>query len=51
MMIEYQVTEHKAKNCIVRVHKPILSDEERNKREEEVKTALNRFGRERRSKL
>ena len=26
--------------CIVRIHRPILTDEERKKREEEVKKAL-----------
>ncbi len=47
-MIEYQVTEHKSEKCIVRIHKPILTAEERKAREEEVKAALVQFERERR---
>lgn len=46
-MIEYTVTEHKGKNYIVRIHKPILSAEERQAREKEVRKALIEFGRER----
>lgn len=48
--MEYKVTEYRDEKCIVRIHKPILSEEEKNKRENDIKTALNRFGRERRSK-
>lgn len=47
-MIEYTVTELKGKNCTVRIHKPILTEEEYAKREEAVKEALIQFGRERR---
>ena len=46
-MTRYQVTVHEDENCIVRIHKPILTAEERKKREEEVKAALVQFGRER----
>lgn len=49
-MTEYRVTEHKAENCIVRIHKPILTEEERKAREENIKAALVQFGRETRSK-
>ena len=48
--MEYQVTEHIGEKCIVRIHKPLLSEEERKKREENVKTALVRFYKEVRSK-
>ena len=47
-MIEYQVTEHKSEKCIVRIHKPILTAEERKAREEDIKAALVRFEIERR---
>ena len=43
----YQVTEYRDEKCIVRIHKPILTDEEREKREEEVRKALIRFEKER----
>ena len=43
----YQVTEYRDDKCIVRVHRPILTVEERNTREEEVKKALVRFAKER----
>ena len=46
-MAEYQVTEYKNDKCIVRVHKPILTIEERKVREEEIKKALVRFIKER----
>lgn len=45
-MIEYQTTEYKTEKCIVRVHKPILTEEERKKREEEVKKAIIEFEKE-----
>lgn len=48
-MTEYQVTEYKGKNCTVRIHRPILTEEERKAREEEVKKALVRFYKETRS--
>ena len=50
MKTDYQVTEHLGEKCIVRIHKPILSEEERKKREENIKTALVRFYKETRSK-
>lgn len=50
MMVEYQVTVHESENCIARVHKPILSAEERKKREDDVKKALVKFEIERLSK-
>lgn len=46
-MTEYQVTEYKNDKCIVRVHKPILTVEERKAREEEIKKALVKFAKER----
>lgn len=46
-MAEYIVTEHKGKNYTVRVHSPILTAEEEQKREERIKAALVQFGRER----
>lgn len=46
-MIKYHVTEQRGKNCIVRVHRPILSPEERKAREENIKAALVQFERER----
>lgn len=45
--MKHNVTEHRSDKCIVRVHKPILTDDERKAREEDVKTALVQFGRER----
>lgn len=45
-MVEYQVTEHRGKNCIVRIHKPILTEEEQRAREERIKEALIQYGRE-----
>lgn len=43
----YQVTEYRDEKCIVRVHRPILTDRERRAREEEIKKALVRFEKER----
>jgi hypothetical protein len=48
-MIEYKTTVRKGNGCIVRIHRPILAEEERDKREKELKSALNRFGIERMS--
>lgn len=48
--MNYRVTEYKGKNSIVRIHRPILSAEERKAREEEVKKALVRFYKETRGK-
>ncbi len=45
-MVEYQVTEYRSEKCIARIHKPILTDEEQKTAEENIKTALVRFGRE-----
>jgi hypothetical protein len=45
-MVNYQVTVHKGNNCIVRIHKPILTEEERKIREERIKAALVQYGRE-----
>lgn len=45
-MLEYQVTEYKGNNCIVRIHSPILTKEERRAREERIKEALVQYGRE-----
>lgn len=46
-MAEYQVTEYKTDKCTVRIHKPILTKDERKAREDEVKKALVRFEKER----
>lgn len=43
----YQVTEYRDDKCIVRVHKPILTEKERKAREEEIKKALVIFAKER----
>lgn len=43
----YQTTEYRDEKCIVRIHRPILTDEERKIREEEVRQALIRFEKER----
>ncbi len=47
MKTKYITTVHECENCIVRVHRPILSAEERKSRENEVRKALVQFGRER----
>lgn len=47
--MKYKVTEHKGDKCTVRIHKPILTQEERKAREEDVKKALVRFYKETRS--
>lgn len=46
MMPEYTVTEHRGKNYVARIHRPILTDEERKAVEENMKTALIRFYKE-----
>ena len=45
-MSKYETTEYRDGKCIVRVHRPILTAEERKRREEEVKLALIRFYKE-----
>ena len=45
-MPEYKVTEYKDENCIVRIHKPILTAEEKERRLQEVRKALAEYGRE-----
>ena len=45
-MIEYEVTERIGKGYVARIHKPILTPEERKAREEEAKKALVRFYKE-----
>ena len=49
-MTEYQVMVHENEKCIARIHRPILSEEERKVREENIKAALVQFEREKRSK-
>lgn len=44
--MKYKVTEHKCEKYIVRIHRPILTAEERARREEEVKDALVQFYKE-----
>lgn len=46
--MRYKVTEYEDEKCIVRVHKPILTAEERRAREDEVRKALVQFEIERR---
>ena len=38
--MEYTTTVMKLPNCTIRVHKPILTPEERARREEEIKKAM-----------
>ena len=45
-MDKYRTTEYKGKGCIVRIHRPILTKEEREKRENEIKIALVQFAKE-----
>ena len=49
-MPEYKVTVYEDEKCIVRVHKPILTAEERKAREEVIKAAIVQFEIERRRK-
>lgn len=49
-MSKYQVTEHKGEKCIVRIHKPILTEEEEKVREEHIKASLVKFYKEARLK-
>lgn len=48
-MIEYTVTERKGKGYKATIIRPILSEEERLKREADVISALVQYGRERMS--
>lgn len=48
--MKYQVTKYECENCIVRIHKPILTEEEEKATEENIKAALVRFAKETRSK-
>lgn len=43
----YQVTEYRDEKCIVRVHRPILTEEQKKARDEEIKKALVVFAKER----
>lgn len=47
-MNEYRTVEHRDNGCIVRVHIPCLTEEEKSKREKEIESALIRFEKERR---
>ena len=49
-MSEYTVTTHKRANYTAIIRKPILTEEEYEKRVKDIKSALVEFGRERRSK-
>jgi len=42
-MTEYQVTRYEDEKCIVRIHKPILTEDERKAREEAVKACTKVF--------
>ena len=46
-MVEYEVTERKTAKYIAIIRKPILTDEEREAREDEVKKSLAKFYKER----
>lgn len=46
MKTKYKTTVYEDDMCIVRVHKPILTDEEYKRREDTVKQSLVRFRRE-----
>lgn len=46
-MTEYITTEYKVKGAIVRIHKPILTEEERARRLKDVEAALIEFAKER----
>lgn len=46
-MIEYKVTKHKTDKATVTIRKPILTDDERKAREEEIKKSLIQFYKER----
>ena len=50
-MTEYRTYEHRGKGCIVRVHVPILTEEEQRRRDKEIEAALIRFEKERRRGL
>jgi hypothetical protein len=50
-MSEYRTVEHRGKGCTVRVHIPILTEEEQDKRRREIELALIRFEQERRRGL
>ena len=39
-MVEYRTTEYRTANYIARIHRPILSDEERKVREAAIKEAM-----------
>ena len=41
--MEYTTEVYKIGNCTARVHRPVLTDEERARREDSVKKALERF--------
>ena len=49
-MTEYRTVEHKGKGCTVRVHIPILTEDEQNKRDKAIELALIQFAKERRMK-
>ena len=49
-MLEYTVTERKGKGYKATIIRPILSEEERLKREAVIRSALVQYGRERMSK-
>ena len=47
MKTKYKTTVYEDEKSIVRIHRPILTDEERKAREDEVKKALVQFYKER----
>ncbi len=47
MALEYQVTVHKCDNYTVRIHKPILTADEKEARENNVKNTIVQFYKER----
>jgi hypothetical protein len=49
-MTNYEVTIQEGKNYVARIYKPILTEEENKKREENIKAALVQFAKEKRSR-
>jgi hypothetical protein len=49
-MTNYEVTIQEGKNYVARIYKPILTEEENKKREENIKAAIVKFYKETRGK-
>jgi len=46
MKIEYKTSVYEDERCIARIHKPILTEAEEEKRKDEIRTAIVRFVKE-----